>query len=115
MARTRYYLRLPDPAKARGSEPSLSFRSDGAEGFAQELQDALRSDGLFRRWQALQDDPDEADEGLAAGDPQATVTGRQIDLVIELVVTTVLPGSVFKHRLRLLAGSHWQLVDVKSA
>ena len=32
-----------------------------------------------------------------------------------LKATTVLPGEVFKHRLRLLAGSHWELRDVTSA
>ena len=52
---TRYYIRLPDPAKARGSDPDLSFRSQGAEGFAEELQQALRGDALFLRWQAWQD------------------------------------------------------------
>ncbi len=31
---------------------------------------------------------------------------------ISLVATTSLPGSVFKHRLRLLAGNGWQLRDV---
>ena len=37
---TRYYIRLPDPATARGDDPDLAFRAHGAEAFAEELQDA---------------------------------------------------------------------------
>jgi hypothetical protein len=112
MAKTRYYLRLPQPALARGDDPALAFRSIGAEGFAAELQDALRSDALFARWQATLEDPDDAPSSLAATDPEAVVTGSQADLHVDLIATTSLPGAVFKHRLRLLAGSHWQLRDV---
>ena len=110
--RTRYFLRLPDPAKARGSEPSLAFRSVGAEGMAEELQQALRGTALFDRWRAMQEDPDAVDPGMGVTDPEATVTGKQHDLSIDLVATTSLPGAVFKHRLRLLAGSSWELRDV---
>ena len=49
---------------------------------------------------------------MAAVDPQAQVSGEQADLHVDLVAVTSLPGAVFKHRLRLLAGSHWQLRDV---
>ncbi|TWI05926.1 hypothetical protein IP90_00188 [Luteimonas cucumeris] len=111
---TRYYISLPDPQKARGGTP-LSFTSHGAEGFAQELQDALRSDGLFERWRATQDDPDNVDAALGATDPAATVIGKQDDLHIDLIATTSIPGAVFKHRLRLLAGSAWELRDVSAA
>jgi hypothetical protein len=110
--RTKYYLRLPDASKARGSEPQLSFRSVGAEGMAEELQDALRGTALFDRWRALQEDPDAVDPGMAVTDAAATVTGKQHDLSVDLVATTELPGAVFKHRLRLLAGSGWELRDV---
>ena len=109
---TRYYLRLPDPANARGDDPTLAFRSVGADGFAAELQQALRTSDLFERWKRMQDEPDEVDASLAAIDSQATVVGTQADLHVDLVVTTSLPGAVFKHRLRLLAGAHWQLRDV---
>ena len=112
---TRYHLRLPDPARARGPVPSLSFHSQGAEGFAQELQDALRSPALFERWRDLQDDPDGVEPTLGVSDPTAVVTGEQDDLSVRLQATTVLPGEVFKHRLRMLAGSHWELRDVTSA
>ena len=113
--RTRYFLRLPDPAKAHGSEPSLAFRSVGAEGMAEELEQALRDTRLFDRWRNMQEDPDAVDPGMAAVDPQATVEGKQHDLTVELVATTSLPGAVFKHRLRLLAGSGWELRDVRAA
>jgi len=113
--RTRYFLRFPDSAKARGSEPALAFRMVGAEGMAEELQDALRGTGLFDRWRNMQEDPDAVDPGMGATDPEATVTGQQHDLTVELVVTTDLPGAVFKHRLRLLAGSAWEMRDVRAA
>ena len=112
---TRYHLRLPDPALARGPIPGLSFHSVGAEGFADELQAALRSPALFERWRDLQDDPEGVNASLGACDPSAVVTGEQDDLTVRLQATTVLPGEVFKHRLRLLAGSHWELRDVPSA
>lgn len=111
---TRYYLRLPDGARARGSDPHLSFTAQGAEAFAEQLQAALREDTLFERWRARQDDPDEVDPSLGATDPAATVKGEQDDLHIDLVVTTTIPGVVLKHRLRLLAGSGWQMRDVTS-
>lgn len=112
---TRYYISLPDPAKARGSDSSFSFTAQGADGLAEELQAALRSDALFERWRAAQEDPDAVDASLGATDADASVKGSQDDLHIDLVVTTSLPGSVFKHRLRLLAGTHWELRDVTAA
>ncbi len=112
---TRYYIRLPDPAKARGSDPDLSFRSQGAEGFAEELQDALRDDHLFLRWQAKQEEPDDVDPALSATDPGALVTGQQDDLHIDLIVATRLSSALLRQRMALLAGSHWQLRDVTAA
>ena len=112
---TRYYISLPDGARARGTTPGLSFTAQGADGFAEELQAALRSDGLFERWRKLQPEPDEVDVALGVTDPAATVEGKQDDLHIDLVVTTSLPGSVLKQRLRLLAGSGWELRDVTAA
>ena len=112
---TRYYLSLPDPQRARGRDARFAFQRQGADALALELQDALRGDGLFQRWRAAQDDPDAVDPALAASDPGATVKGEQRDLHIDLIVVTSLPGSVFKHRLRLLAGSGWELRDVSAA
>ncbi len=112
---TCYHLRLPDPALARGPIASLAFHSASAEGFAEELQTALRTSVLFERWRDMQDDPDGVEPTLGVADPDAVVIGEQDDLSIRLKATTVLPGEVFKHRLRLLAGSHWELRDVTAA
>lgn len=112
---TRYYISLPDPAKARGSDPGLAFTAQGGEAFAEQFQDALRSDALFERWRATQEDPDAVDPSLGATDPAATVTGQQDDLHVDLIVVTSLPGTVLKHRLRLLAGNAWELRDVSAA
>ncbi|HZV24379.1 MAG TPA: hypothetical protein VFF93_11500 [Luteimonas sp.] len=113
--RTRYYLTLPDAARARGDEADTAFRAHGAEALARELQDALRDDSLFQRWRAGQPDPDAVDPALGATDPTAVVSAQQRDLQVDLVATTSIPGPVFKQRLRLLAGSGWKLTDVKSA
>lgn len=110
---TRYYITLPDPA--RGGDADLAFKSQGADGLATELQDALRSDGLFQRWRLQQEDPDEVDAALGASDPNATVRGEQHDLHIDLIVITSLPSPVLRQRLGLLAGSGWQLRDVSAA
>jgi hypothetical protein len=108
-----YSISLPDPSKARGSDPRLSFTASGADAFAEQLQAALRTPELFERWKATQDEPDDVDPSLGATDPAATVTGQQADLRINLQATTTLAGDLFKHRLRLLAGSNWELRDVR--
>ena len=112
---TRYYIRLPDPSLARGDDPDLSFHSQGAEGFAEELQQALREDALFLRWRDRQEEPDDVDSALGATDPEARVSGQQADLHIDLVVDTRLPSALLRQRMALLAGSHWQLRDVTAA
>jgi hypothetical protein len=109
----RYHIRLPDPAQARGATPALAFSANGAQTFAEQLQEALASTGLFERWRALQPDPDEVDPALGAIDPDARVSGAQQDLHVDLVAETCIPGDVLKHRLRLLAGSQWELRDVR--
>ncbi len=111
---TRYYIAIPDTDKARAAG-EFAFRSQSAESMAQELQDALRTTALFERWRTAQDDPDEVDPALGVTDPAATVEGRQDDLHIDLIVVTSISGAVFKQRLRLLAGSAWELRDVSSA
>jgi hypothetical protein len=113
--RTRYYLRLPEPERARGDDADLAFRSEGAAGFAEELQAALRTPALFERWRAKQEEPDDVDPSFGAVDPDATVVGEDKHLDVWLVATTSLPGPVFKQRMRWLAGPHWQLTDIKSA
>lgn len=109
----RFFITLPEPARARGSDPELSFRAHGAEAFAHELQAALRSPALFERWRAKQDDPDDVDPKLGEVDPTAQVSGSQNDLGIDLVAQTTLPGSLLQQRLRWLAGSAWRLHDVR--
>ena len=110
----KYILRLPEPSRARGAEPSLSFTSDGAGGLAAELQAALRDDTLFQRWRVLQEDPDEVDDALGATDPAATVVGKQEDLMIELHAATSIPSGILKQRLNWLAWDHWVLADVRN-
>jgi hypothetical protein len=112
---TRYYIRLPDPRKARGDDAELAFKSDGAQGFAAELLNALHTSALFDRWKHLQAEPDDVDTSLAATDEKASVKGAQHDLHIDLEVVTSISGNVLKHRMKLLAGSHWQLIDVTAA
>ena len=111
----RYYLSLKDPSKAHGSDAAFAFSAHGADEFAAQLQHALRSDDLFQRWRAMQPEPDEVDDALAATDPATTVSGEQRDLQIDLVAVTSLSGTVLKHRLRLLAGNGWELRDVTKA
>lgn len=110
----RYYLTLPNLEKARVAG-EFGFRSHGAQGFAEELQDALRTGGVFQKWLATQDEPDDVDPALAAVDPDAVVTGQMDDLHVDLQAVTKLSGDVLKHRLRLLAGPHWQLRDVTAS
>jgi hypothetical protein len=111
---TRFYLSIPDPGALRAAG-AFAFRSQGAEGLAEELQAALREDALFQRWRAAQGDPDAVDPALGATDPAATVRGEQHDLKIDLIAVTSIPGTLLKHRLRLLAGNGWQLRDVTAA
>ncbi|WP_421569266.1 hypothetical protein [Stenotrophomonas sp. PD6] len=110
---SQYFISLPDPSKARGNDSDLSFHSQSAAGFAEELQEALQTTQLFDRWRAKQPDPDAVESQWGATDPAATVTGEQKDLRINLVATTTINSDVFKERLRLLAGHHWELRDVR--
>lgn len=112
---TRYFISLPDGTAARGSNASLAFSAHGAAEFAEQLQAALREPRLFDRWRATQSEPDDVDPALGAVDANATVVGEQNDLAIDLVLITSLPGDIVRHRMRLLAGSGWQLRDVTAA
>lgn len=108
-----YLLNLPDPNAARGPDAALSFSASSPDGFAGELENALRTHALFEQWARQQPDPDAVPESLAETDPQATVTGKQQHLAILLEARTSLPGDVVRHRMRLLAGSNWTLNDVR--
>src|SRR3546814_16575718 len=76
---TRYYITLPAGTRARGADPDLTFKAISADGFASELQAALRTDNLFQRWSVRQDLPDKVDERLAATAPHAPVTEQRHD------------------------------------
>ncbi len=110
---TTYYISLPDPSNARGSDADLAFSAHGADGFAEQLQAALASPALFERWKAKQSDPDAVPEQWGVTDPSAVVTGSQDDLQIKLEARTTLKGDILKQRLDLLAGPNWTLHDVR--
>ncbi len=109
----QYSISLPDPALARGSEPSVSFSAHGADAFAEQLQAALGDPAWFQRWRLLQADPDEIDPALGITDASARVSGQQNDLRIDLEASTTLPGDILRHRMQILAGHHWELRNVR--
>lgn len=107
-----YDIRVPDASKL-DQAGKFAMAARGPEGIAAELQDALRGTALFERWRQTQDDPDEVDPELGVVDPQATVSGQQRDLAISLEIRTTLPSDILRHRLGLLAGSAWELRNVR--
>jgi hypothetical protein len=111
----KFYISLPDPKAARGENGRLSFTAHGAETFAEQLRHALSDPAYIQSWLAGldEDDAENIDPQLLAIDANAKVIGTQHDLSFSLVADTVLNGAAFKHRMRLLAGSQWQLTDVK--
>ena len=110
---SRFFITLPNPSAARGDDPDLASQAHGADAFAMELQNALRSPALFERWRDKQDDSDNIDPRLGEVDPTATVRGSQSDLAIDLVVETSLSGTILQQRMRWLVGSAWQMRDVE--
>ena len=112
---TRYHITLPEPERARGPEPALSFSANGADAFADEVRAALSDPGWIGRWHHMQEDPDEVEEAVLAVDRNAVVRGEQRDLKIDLTVITTLPGNILRHRMGMLAGKHWQLHNVTAA
>jgi hypothetical protein len=115
MARNHYYLSVADLAHARGDDPRFAWDGAGPDGFAAALQQALRDDGLFQRWRAVQPDPDAVNSSLGVCDPAAQVTAQVADLRTDVDLLTDLPMSVVRHRLYLLIGSAWQLRDMRAA
>lgn len=111
----KFYIALPDPGLARGETASLSFSAHGADAFAEQLRHALADPGYIRSWLAGlgEEQAEGVDDRLLAVDRMAAVRGEQRDLGISLVVDTTLNGEALKHRMRLLAGTHWLLTDVK--
>jgi hypothetical protein len=111
----KFYISLPEPALARGPIAGLSFTANGGEAFAEQLQAALADPAYVQRWLATLD-PDareHVDAAMLAVDVKSKVDYGLHGLGFQLIANTQLNGAAFKHRMRLLAGSHWQLTDVK--
>ena len=113
--RNHYYLSVDDIRRARGADPALAWQGSNPDDLAVSLQEALRGDGLFERWRAMQPDPDEVDMSLAATDPQARASARVADLHVDLDLVTDLPMRVVRTRLNWLIGANWQLRDMRAA
>jgi hypothetical protein len=111
----KFYISLPEPAKAHGAIASLSFSANGGEAFAEQLQAALADPAYAQRWLATlnPDDVERVDPALLAVDARAKVDFVLHGLGFLLIADTAINGTAFKHRMRLLAGHHWQLTDVK--
>ncbi|MBX3690199.1 hypothetical protein [Dokdonella sp.] len=110
----RYEFTIDDLARARGEFKELSFDGDAPESLAALLQQALREPTLWRRWRAMQPDPDAVDPALGASDPNATVEAHQSDIHVRVTICTTLQHAVIAHRLTLLIGRHWTLRDVST-
>jgi len=114
-SRSHFYLSIDDLGHARGPEPGLSYQGAGPNDFAAALQQALREPGLFERWRAMQEEPDEVDPALGKTDPSAQVNAQVADLHTEVDLITDLPMSIVRHRLNLLIGPSWKLRDMRAA
>lgn len=108
----RYFISVADISAARGSIHELSFQGGSPQFLAEALEKALRYPGLWERWRDLQEDPDAVDPASGAIDPRAEVRGSLHSGRAELIVTTLLPHAIIKHRLDLLIGPNWALRDV---
>ena len=114
MSIQRYMFVIDDLLRARGESSELSFQGDSPQSFAALFQQALREPTLWRRWLAMQPDPDTVDQSLGASDPNATVEAHQSDIHVSVEVRTSLPHAIIQHRLTLLVGRHWTLRDVSA-
>jgi hypothetical protein len=111
----KFYISLANPKIAQGANSAFSFSAHSAPEFAAQLQRALSNPAYIQSWLSSLDS-DEAElvsAELLAIDANAKVTGQQHDLSFSLLANTSINGAAFKHRMRLLAGTHWQLTDVK--
>ena len=113
--RQRFIFSIDDLPKARGEFRELSFTGESAASFADLLQQSLREPALWRRWKAMQPDPDAVDPALGQSDPNATVEAHQSDVHVSVTVITTLPHAIIQHRMTLLIGKHWTLRDVSAA
>ncbi|MCK7593013.1 GGDEF domain-containing protein [Pseudomarimonas salicorniae] len=108
---THYRFWLPDTPRTHKGISELDLPGLGPAGFALELQQALRDDGLFKIWRASNAEVSEVDPspGLFF-DEDALVVAEQKHLAVELLVITKLSRPVLFQRLDLLAGTHWEMV-----
>jgi hypothetical protein len=113
--RSHYYLQIKDLARARGSQPPLSYDGAAPNDFAAALREALSSPVLFQHWRAMQPDPDDVDERLGVTDQSVNVSAKLVDLHVDVEVITDLPMSILRQRLNWLIGANWQLLDVRPA
>lgn len=111
----RFFLSIDDLSAARGDSSDLSFQGTSPSSFAVALTEALREPTLWKRWQKMQDDPDDVDHAMSASDQNATVEAELQGSHCRVRVVTTLPHAVLKHRLTLLVGHHWKLHDVSNA
>ena len=111
----KFYISLPDPELARGQIATCCCNARGVDELAAQLQRALSDSSYIQSWlnSLDEDDAGTVDPELLVIDANAKVSGLQHDLSFALVADTGINGVAFKHRMRLLAGSHWQLTDVK--
>lgn len=111
----KFYISLPDPKLAVDARSEFSFSANSVEEFAMQLQRALSNPAYIQSWLASLDEEDAESVAadLLAIDANAKVSGTQHDLSFSLLANTTINGTAFKHRMRLLAGNHWQLTDVK--
>ena len=111
----KFYITLPEPKLALGSESQFSFSANGVDEFAAQLQRAISDSTYIQSWFNHLDaeDAESVSPDLLEIDSSAKVTGEQHDLSFSFVINTQLNGTAFKHRMRMLAGSNWQLTDVK--
>ena len=111
----RFYITLPNPKLALGSNSQFSFSAHGVEEFTAQLQRALSDSAYIQSWfnHLDSEDAENVSPDLLEIDNSAKVTGEQHDLSFSFVINTQLNGAALKHRMRMLAGSHWQLTDVK--
>jgi hypothetical protein len=110
----RYYVTVEDLKAARGKDPAFAWRGGGPRDLVDDIRHALRSDSLFLRWQAAQEEPDEVDQSLGAIDPDADVTGEERAHGVHVLIRTKLPMAVLRHRLMLMLGANWALTDVQA-
>ena len=112
---TRYYISLKDPEKARGNDPAFSFSAQRRRRIRRATAGSVARRRPVPALARCATGSRSGGCSLGAIDPGATVKGEQHNLQIDLIVVTTIPGSVFKHRLRLLAGNAWELRDVSTA